>query len=300
MRSTRHLLFVVALAGVSVGVPVFAQQQSDYPPPCDGSKVTKGDVERAHTVFLSGKQYLEESNYDKAISYFKDAYSIDCSVHGMLPIIATAYERKGDRAEAVRALEEYLRRVPTAPDHDVIERRIRNLKDQLAREQASAAPPLPAPPAASSAAAPPPTATAEPVTVASAPAPAPSAPPAQGQSALPWVITGVGGVAVIAGVVLYAAGAGDISTAEKACAGAARVCQGPTAKTSQDQGNQGRGLENAGGPLIGVGAVAVAAGLLWHFLEKPADNANAPPTANARVSPVAAPGYAGVSMAGQF
>src|SRR5258708_32176622 len=147
MRSTCKPLLIVAFVGTVVAIPALAQQSSsDYPTPCESSKVSKGDVERAHTVFLSGKQFLEESNYDKAISYFKDAYSIDCSVHAILPIIAAAYERKGDRAEAVRALEEYLRRAPSAPDHEGIDRRIRNLKDQLARAQP--------PPAASSATAP--------------------------------------------------------------------------------------------------------------------------------------------------
>ncbi len=149
MPSIRNRLLVLVFAGMAVTVPGLAQEATDYPAPCDAAKVTKSDVDRAHTVFLSGKQYLEESNYDKAISYFKDAYSIDCSVHGMLPIIATAYERKGDKAEAVRALEEYLKRAQNPPDHDVIERRIRNLKDQLSRE------PPPPSPAASSASAPP-------------------------------------------------------------------------------------------------------------------------------------------------
>ncbi|MBV9948041.1 MAG: hypothetical protein JOZ69_14395, partial [Myxococcales bacterium] len=91
-----------AALGTLVAPPAQAQQSPEYPPACDASKVSKGDIDRAHTVFLSGKQYLEESNYDKAISYFIDAYSIDCSVHAMLPIIATAFERKGDKAEAVR------------------------------------------------------------------------------------------------------------------------------------------------------------------------------------------------------
>src|SRR4029077_19300017 len=120
--------------------PAIAQQSgpSAYPAACDASKVTKSDVDRAHTVFLSGKQYLDESNYDKAISYFKDAYSIDCSVHAILPIIATAYERKGDKAAAVVALQEYLKRVPNAPDRESLERRIKNLQDQIPREAASA------------------------------------------------------------------------------------------------------------------------------------------------------------------
>ena len=53
-------------------------------------------------MFLSGKGFLDEANYDKAISYFKEPL-IDCSVHAILPIIATAYERKGDKASAVVA-----------------------------------------------------------------------------------------------------------------------------------------------------------------------------------------------------
>jgi outer membrane protein assembly factor BamD (BamD/ComL family) len=140
MRSICKPLLIVAFLGTLVAVPALAQPSS-YPPACDASKVSKGDVDRAHAVFLSGKQFLDESNYDKAISYFNDAYSIDCSVHAILPIIATAYERKGDKSEAVRALEEYLRRVPNAADREHVERRIKNLNDQLAHE----APPASAP-----------------------------------------------------------------------------------------------------------------------------------------------------------
>jgi len=134
MQPSRKPLLALGLLGLlglpAVAVPALAQTSSGYPAACEASKVSKGDVERAHTVFLSGKGFLDESNYDKAISYFKDAYSIDCSVHAILPIIATAYERKGDRASAVQALQEYQKRVPAAPDHDVIDRRIKNLQDQ--------------------------------------------------------------------------------------------------------------------------------------------------------------------------
>src|SRR5580693_7245063 len=155
MRSLRHSILSVVSIATIVAVPVLARSSSTttYPPPCDASKVSKSDSDRAHTVFLSGKQYLDESNYDKAISYFNDAYSIDCSVHAILPIIATAYERKGDKTEAVRALEEYLRRVPNAGDREHVERRIKNLNDQLAHE---------APPASASAAPSAPTATPAP------------------------------------------------------------------------------------------------------------------------------------------
>jgi hypothetical protein len=300
MRPTRNPLLIVALGGVAIAVPVFAQAPSDYPPPCEASKVTNADTDRAHTVFLSGKQFLEESNYDKAISYFKDAYSIDCSRHAMLPIIATAFERKGDKSEAVRALEEYVRRAPGAPDHDVIERRIKNLKDQLARDQAASTASALSASASSSATAPPPSASAsaEPsATASAAPSPASATPPSAtaGPSALPWVIVGVGGAATLTGIVLFAVGSGDVSSALKDCPN--RMC---TTRDAVDRGNNGRTVENVGGVLIGGGLAVAAAGIVWHFLEKPGESASPAPVAGPRVTPVIGGGYAGLEVGSRF
>jgi tetratricopeptide (TPR) repeat protein len=249
--------------------------------------VSKGDVDRAHTVFLSGKQYLDESNYDKAISYFDDAYSIDCSVHAILPIIATAYERKGDKGEAVRALEEYLRRSPNAPDREHIERRIKNLSDQLSHAEPAASATA-ASSAGTAPAAPPPSATPEPsATPAAAPTeqPASVSPPSHSRSPGPWILTGVGGAATITGIVVWIVGHGDISTAETACNGRTG-CQPSVAS----QGNSGRRLETAGAVVGGVGLATLAGGLVWLLLQKPAESPAA------FVSPVVAPGYAGITM----
>jgi|HubBroStandDraft_4_1064222.scaffolds.fasta_scaffold174322_2 tetratricopeptide (TPR) repeat protein len=298
MRSSRKPLLALAFVGTLIALPALAQQSAtSYPAACEASKVSKSDVERAHTVFLSGKQYLEESNYDKAISYFKDAYSIDCSIHAILPIIATAYERKGDRAEAVHALEEYQRRAPNASDHEIIERRIRNLKDQIAREQ---------PPAPTSTATAAPTATAtamptappEPTSTATS-APTSSSvgetpPPSGGGPGVgPWVVVGIGGAAVVGGIVMYAVGAGDVSSASNAC-GAARKC---TSASAASQGNTGRTLENVGAVVGSVGVAAVALGLVWHFVAKPSA---APAAATTLVTPVVAPGYGGLALGGAF
>ncbi len=318
MRSLRSPLAALGFVGVLVSVPVFAQSGGDYPMGCDESKVSRGDHERAHTVFLSGKQFLEESNYDKAISYFKDAYSIDCSVHAMLPIIATAYERKGDRAEAIRALGEYLKRAPTAPDHEVVEHRIRNLRDQLAREQpplvATSAPPAPAPvpaPAPLPAVAPPLTAVppaSEPPMAAPpgprAPAPEPQA-ESSGPGPAPWVLVGVGGAAVVAGVIVFVIGAGDVSSAVNACNPVPpnNRCQGPPGGPVPNQTqvdsytkkqSDGYSLENAGGVVGAVGAAAVGVGVIWGLV-----GANHS-TTTASVTPVLAPGYGGISVGGRF
>jgi hypothetical protein len=295
MRKARHLLFAAFAASV-VAVPALAQQGGSpgYPAPCPASQITKADVDRAHTVFLSGKGFLDEANYDKAISYFKDAYSIDCSVHAILPIIATAYERKGDKQSAVGALQEYVKRVPNAPDREVVERRIRNLQDQIAQDKsaATAAATGSTPPGATTTgpaatATTPPTATAEPTSTATA------TPPAEGgHTVAPWIIVGVGGAAAIAGAVVFAVGAGDVSTAEKNCPGHTN-CSDPNAI---DTGNNGRSLETVGVVVGAVGVAAVVGGLLWHFLETP----GGPSTTGAAVTPVVAPGYAGLGVGGRF
>jgi tetratricopeptide (TPR) repeat protein len=295
MRFFRQPILVAALFGVAVAVPALAQT-SQYPAPCEATKVSKAEVDRAHTLYLSGKLFLDESNYDKAISYFKDAYSIDCSVHGILPIIATAYERKGDKLEAIHALEEYLKRAPTASDREIIERRVANLKAQVASSSPTAAPSpsatSPNPPATAT-----PTATSAATTPTSEPSTTPttvpsSGPPSGGHSIAPWVVVGVGGAAAITGVVLFLVGSGNVSDAANRCVPPGSHTNCP--QDAVDEGNNGRTLETVGGIMGGIGAAAVAGGLVWHFLEP---KSPAPGTA---IAPTVGPGFAGLSVAGRF
>jgi hypothetical protein len=292
MRPKRKPLLLLLLLGMAVAVPALAQSPAVYPAACDASTVSKTAVERAHTVFLSGKGFLDESSYDKAISYFKDAYSIDCSVHGILPIIATAYERKGDKAEAIHALEEYLERVPSAPDRDVVEHRVRNLKDQLAQEKAAATA-VPAPLPTSSAGAPAPTSSG---TAEETPAPTDSSgvpPPPSGvrPSVGPWLVVGGGGVLVVAGIVALAVGASDVSSANDTCPNHA-MC---TSDSVVSKGNTGRALEPAGVVGMVVGAGGVVGGLVWHF-----HDAKQRATTSADLRPVVTPGFAGMTLGGSF
>ncbi len=96
---------------------------------------------------------------------------------------------------------------------------------------------------------------------------------------------------MVGGVVLYAIGAGDVSSAANACPSRKGCSQ-----TVADQGNTGRTLETVGGVVLGVGVAAIAGGLAWHFLEPTTSEK----PAAAHVSPVVAPGYAGVGLAGAF
>ncbi len=314
MRHLRKPLLVVALAG-TLAMPALAQQPalSQYPAPCDASKITKSNVDRAHGVFLSGKGYLDVSDYDKAISYFKDAYTIDCSVHAILPIIATAYERKGDKREAVHALEEYLRRVPNASDADLVQQRIANLKDQIAHEQ-----PTVTAPATTSAATTTNTgaATGPTTTTTGTSTGAPTGtdtsigggnPPGTGGHTVgPWIVVGVGAAAVIGGVILFAAGAKTVSDVNNkagslGCTVNPDQCSGPNAaqhaQELTNERNPGYQNETIGAVIGSVGVAAVVGGLIWHFVEKPG---GAPQAGAAQLTPTVAPGFAGLSLRGSF
>jgi hypothetical protein len=108
------------------------------------------------------------------------------------------------------------------------------------------------------------------------------------------VVVGVGGAAVVAGIVMYAVGAGDVSTAAGEC-GPTRSC---TSASAASKGNSGRSLETVGAVVGSVGVAAVALGLVWHFIEKP----SAAPSAATRtlLTPVVAPGYGGLALGGAF
>jgi hypothetical protein len=306
MRWLLRQCLTSGLLGIAVALPAIAQEPpTNYPAPCAGTQVSNADVNRAHAVFLSGKQFLEESNYDKALGYFEDAYSIDCSVHAILPIIATAYERKGDKGQAIRALEEYLRRVPDAPDRSVVERRIKNLRDLLAHEQETPAPsalPAATPISSTTSLVP-----AAPVTASMATSSSLASAASAGSSATrasardhhhtvwPWVLIGAGGAAVlVAAPVMYAVGHGEIASALNECGGK-RSCPPSAPPGAISKGNDGRALEAWAFGVGGGGLAVSAAGLIWHFLEK--DQAN---TTSAWMGPVVTPGYTGVGLGGGF
>jgi tetratricopeptide (TPR) repeat protein len=264
---------------MTVAPLLLAQPAAPYAPACEPTAVSKTDAARAHTVFLSGKQYLDESNYDKAIRYFLDAYAIDCSVHGILRAIASAYERKADKAAAIDALERYLERAPNASDREVVERRIKNLRDQLEHEGPSAAPLVAAPT--------PHHQEPMPVVLASGFAPPASTKASPSPTLAPWILGGLGGAAAVAGGVLAVVGASDVSSAASRCS--SRVHCAPDVA---EQGNWGRTLEQAAAVIVASGVAVLAASVLWRILD--ASRAEAAPSPAMVV--VGPHGYAGVAV----
>jgi len=274
-------LTCLSLATVSGAVPALAQgttvNTSGYPAACSAESVTKAQSDKAHDVFKIGKQQYDDNNHELAINLFKDAYTRDCSKHELLIIISRSYELKGDKAEAVRALEIFLQRDPTNSDAETYRRRIKQMRDSLV-------------------VAPPPTAT---------PAPTATQPPPpkgedRGHTPYPWILVGLGGAAVVAGVVVLATAPKfpeNCTRSTGTCAlNQGELRESASYKDRQERAGNAVNQPIAGGVIAGIGGAFVVGGLLWHFLEPTGPETSGKP----KLRPEAAPGFAGLSYGGAF
>ncbi len=270
----KHIIGFGLLLAAGTSVPAFAQPAGQGYPSCTKT-VSAGESELAHQKYIAGKQDYDEGNYDSALRRFRDAYALDCTKHELLIIISAAYERKGDKKEAVTALETYVARSPGAPDVGTYQAKIDNLKKQIA-----AAPPPTAPPSEAPTTAPPPKNEVQEHTV------------------FPWIMTGAGVAAVAVGVVLLATAPklpGGCDEDTKKCT---KRGDETDAEFADRQSEAGRSV---GQPLAGTivtigGGALVVGGLVWHFLESTGPKEAAKP----KLRPSVAPGYAGLALGGSF
>jgi hypothetical protein len=252
-------------------------------------KPTPQDSEAAHSAFLLGKRFFEESDYGSASHNFIDAFKLDCTKPDLLLNIARANELLGNRPEAIHALETYLQRSPTlGPEERAqLQRRIDNLKAMLAQSSP--------PPVATTVVTPPVVETP----AAAPPPPAPLPPPVEERhhTAVPWVVVGVGAAAAIAGGVLYGVGASDVSSAQNTCnkAGSNNCPNTPAGRSAQSQGQTGDTLETVGAVVFWSGIGIAAGGVLWHFLEP-----TGPKESKTGFTPMVGPGFGGAAAYGTF
>jgi hypothetical protein len=268
------------LAVFAHGLPASADTGPTTYPACTKT-VTTGESELAHQKYIAAKQDYDEGNYDSAIRRFRDAYTLDCTKHELLIIISAAYERRGDKKEAIAALETYVNRASSAPDVGTYQAKIENLKRQVA-----ATPPAPA------------------ATTPSTPAPAPSTTPPPEHSALPWIAVGIGGAAIVAGAVILATTprlpegcrAEDSSCATLPGEPASNSgLPNPALDARREQAGKHVDQPGVGLLVMGAGALVAVGGVIWHFLEPTSKDA-----AKVHLTPGITPGYAGLSLGGGF
>jgi hypothetical protein len=297
MRAPLGSLLLLGMITLGAGEAFAADAKPAPYPPCTTTP-TVADQKGAKGAFDAGQASYLEADYGTAVTYWRDAYRRDCTAHAMLLNLARAYEAKGDRAEAVNALETYLQRKPDDPNADQFQRRIQNLKAQMA----AAAPPPP--PAAAPPAAPAP---AQPVQLSPAPSvPAEPQPAPSGKKAIgPIILASAGGVVAVVGVVIMVGGSKKIQDAEKVCPDrqcpvvAANDPKADEIAQAKEKGNAGRADVTRGGVLTGVGVAMGLGGLIWYFA-MPKASAEGPAANKTTFTPSVAPGFAGALLSGTF
>jgi len=271
---------VLALAPVVVA----AQQGTKQYPEC-AHQPSDSDIAAAKGAFQAGQVSFNEADYERAITYWEDAYRRDCTAHAMLLNLARAYELNGNPRQAVVSLETYLTRNPSSPQRDQINRRIEVLNQKIA----SMPPPAENPTGTVDPGTPPPPTTATGV---------PPDEPATGKKPiLPLIVAGAGGVIAIVGGVMYLDATADFNEAEDACPTHQNCAPGV-----EEQGDSAVSRQRVSA-IVGVAGLAIAAGgLIWYFASPPEGGATAQPSApkKPQVGPSVGPGFAGISISGAF
>ncbi len=310
----------VSLVGFVVGVTLATGMamadgpQNPFAGDCNRT-ATDEDVEGAKGAHKAARQFYERGEYARAIQYWRDVFNLDCNAVGTLLNIANAYEKLGDRQNAIFALEAYLKRAPDAPDASKIQTRVKNLKDLQASQATTAS--------ASS------TATIAPTSSSIRPD-LPPPPPVKPYGVAPWITVGVGGAALVAGAILLPIGIMNVDGAQGEGKCVEVINTKPpeglseavlykdylspkkdtgkwwcgTNQAAHDQAALGQSQVLIGKIALGVGGAAVAGGLVWELLfNKPVAQSTTPAektTGHVRITPAVGPGMSGVLVHGSF
>ena len=120
----------------------------------------------------------------------------------------------------------------------------------------------------------------------------------QEHSIAPWIVVGIGGAAVVAGVVIFATAPDRPSNCDKTT----QTCQHVPANESdadlaKDKEQAGRADSQPilGLVVAGAGAAVVAGGLIWHFLEP-----TGPKSGNVKLAPWTTGKSSGIGLSGTF
>lgn len=249
-------------------------------PPCTQEPPPR-ELTAARGAFEAGQAAFHEADYERAILYWEDAFRRDCTAAPLLLNLAHAYELSNQKEQAVRALETYLQRRPSAADRPALEKRINTLKKQTETEAPAPAPREPAPTTSAS--------------VENVPPPQPS-PTETSRPIWPIVLTGGGVAALAVGIPFFIAGQNKVDHSKENCPLFEGQHRCPAGSDYEAEGNRGIEQRNLGiGLTLGGGALSLSGALLWAFLWK--DSGEPKETT---FTPLVSPGFAGFSLDRKF
>ena len=141
MKLQRSALNALILLAWPAAFLAQAQQQPTPPPERQAAREPASqepifDPYRAHKSIEIGLFYMKKGNYDAAIERFEDAARSKPNFAQPYRLLGEAYEKKGARAEAVKAYRKYLEILPSAEDAGKVRKRIAQLNRELERAAA--------------------------------------------------------------------------------------------------------------------------------------------------------------------
>ena len=131
MRAGHAILTLMLLASPAAAARAQGQAPVERAPQ-DPSAYDPYHAEKSLEV---GMYYFKKRNYDAAIERFQEAARYKPNFARAYHLLGEAYEKKGDKGEAVKAYRKYLEILPSAEDAGKIRKRI----NKLTREQERAA-----------------------------------------------------------------------------------------------------------------------------------------------------------------
>lgn len=227
-----RLAFFVLLAAVLVCSPVLAQDAA---------------TDEARGAFAAGQAAYSAGRFAEALGYFERAYELTREPD-LLFNIATVHDRLRHDAQALEAYRGYLEARPDAEDRANIEARIAVLEEAARSE--TPAPPAEVEPDAEPEPQAEPEAEAE---LASGEAIEAAPSRASGVGPAPWIVVGVGGAFLVAGVALLVVTQIDLDA----------VSSGTRWADVHDAYDRVPVLSAAGWSIAGAGLAAIAGGLIW-------------------------------------
>ena len=141
----RAVIPALALILFVASVPVKAKQKDQAPPPPSGSSSGESsstpngappepaadagtyDPVSADEDVEVGSFYMRKGDIDAAISRFQDAIKLRPNFAKPRLLAAQAYEKKGDKINALKYYKEYLQVSPKAPDAKKVQSKIDKL-----------------------------------------------------------------------------------------------------------------------------------------------------------------------------
>lgn len=136
IRSAMLLVFGCAGALAAFGAQVSTRTPPRPPDEAPPPEETFNPYRAEKNVEI-GRYYLKKGNYDAAIERFEEAARYKPRFAVPQRLLGEAYEKKGDKAQAVQAYQKYLEILPHASDADKIQKHILRLKRELDQENAS-------------------------------------------------------------------------------------------------------------------------------------------------------------------